>query len=377
MKFDLFQLERNQSLYENQVDYNLTESGIHPCSLRELLNDNEIDQLLNVSLGYGYTEGTPQLRQAISQWYPHASSENVLVTHGASEANLIATLSILSPGDELIFVIPNFMQLSGLAKSLGVLVKTVSLREEQGWRLDLEEVRQLLSPRTRMIAFSNPNNPTGKVFSQKIMKELAEISEKFNVYLLSDEIYRGAEIGEQETPTFYGLCEKVIVVSGTAKSLAQPGLRIGWLVAPSTLIHQAMERQDYTSIGTGILNQYIAEKILQPKMRKKLRSRTHQILNQNLATLDAWVSQYPELLRYEPPDAGGMVFVSHAFDMSSSELSKRLRERESVFVVSGEWFGLDHYIRIGIGSSSSYLKVALDRIGKFISAESTYREKTE
>lgn len=366
MKIDLFQLERNQSLYENQVEYNLSDSGVHPCTLRELLNDEEIEQLLNTSLGYGYTEGTPQLREAVSQWYPSANADNVLITHGASEANLIATASILSPGDELIFVIPNFMQIWGIARSLGVTVKTISLQEENGWQLDLDQLRSIITPQTKAIAFSNPNNPTGTVFSKETMEGLIAIATEANIYLLSDEIYRGAELNGEETPTFYGKYEKAIVVSGVAKSLAQPGLRIGWLVAEESLIHNAMSRQDYTTIGTGVLNQLIAEKILQSEMRRKLLARSHHILTQNLATMDTWVNQHADLMRYNLPQAGGMVFIRYSFAMNSSELSKQLRDKRSVFVVAGDWFGLDSYIRMFIGSTPSYLKEALQRIDKFL-----------
>lgn len=366
MKIDLFQLERNQSLFENEVEYNLSDSGVHPCTLRELLNDREIEQLLNTSLGYGYTEGTPQLRQAVSQWYPSANPDNVLITHGASEANLIATASILSPGDELIFVIPNFMQIWGLARSIGVTVKTISLQEEKGWQLDLDELRGLITPQTKAIAFSNPNNPTGTVFSQETMAGLIAIATEADLYLLSDEIYRGAELNGAETPTFYGIYQKAIVVSGVAKSLAQPGLRIGWLVAEESLIHNAMSRQDYTTIGTGVLNQLIAEKILQPEMRRKLLDRSHRILTQNLATMNTWVDRHSDLMNYNPPQAGGMAFIRYSLAMNSSELSKQLRDKQSVFVVAGDWFGLDNYIRIFIGANKNYLTEALSRIDRFL-----------
>ena len=365
MKIDLFQLERNQSLYENEVEYNLTESGVHSCTVRELLDQDDIKQLLDKSLGYGHTEGSPRLREAVSKWYTGASRDNVLITHGASEANLVAMLSILSAGDELIFVLPNFMQVWGIARAMGVVVKTVSLREESGWQLDLEEVKSLVTARTKAIAFSNPNNPTGQVFSQETMAGLVAIAQSAGLYLFSDEIYRGAELSGKETLTFYGMYEKVIVVSSTAKSLAQPGLRIGWLVGPVSIIQEAMQRQDYTTIGTSVLSQCVAEKILQPAIRQKLLERSHSILRQNLATIDQWIKHYP-LMSYQRPQAGGMVFINYGLEMTSSELSEQLRKEQSVFVVAGEWFGLDRYIRIGIGSPPGYLDAALQRFDKFL-----------
>lgn len=365
MKINLFELERNQSLYENTVEYNLTESGVHPYTLRELFSKAQIEQLLDISLGYGYTEGRPNLRQAISTWYPGATPDNVLVTHGASEANFLALWSLLSPGDELLFILPNFMQLSGIARSFGITVKTVALRQENNWQLDLDEVRQAITPRTKMIACTNPNNPTGTILSANLMDGLVAIAREADIYLLADEIYRGSELNGCETPTFYGSYEKVIITSSTSKSLAHAGLRLGWIIAAEAVIYDAMCQQDYTTIGTGILNQWIAEQIMQPAMRSKILSRSHKILNNNLVILDQWVEQHSNLLSYCPPQATGMAFIHYNFDLNSSEFSKRLREKQSVFVVAGDWFGLDHYIRVGIGSDSDYLSDALQRINVF------------
>ena len=141
MKLETFDLERIQSLWENTVKYNLTESGLHPYTITELFDADEINTLLNLRLGYGQTNGANELRAAVSTLYPPADLDNVLVTNGSSEANLIATLSLLESGDELLFMTPNYMQIWGLARALGVVTKPFHLRADLNWAPDLDELK--------------------------------------------------------------------------------------------------------------------------------------------------------------------------------------------------------------------------------------------
>lgn len=363
---ETFLLERNQTLYENQVEFNLTESGVHPYTLRELLDPEDVGRLLGTPLGYGYTEGLPALRAAIASWYPGANDRNVAITHGTSEANLISVLSLLSRGDILIFLVPNFMQISGLAHSLGIEVRHFVLRREDEWQPDPDLLSNVITGRTRMIAVVNPNNPTGQVLTRQSMERLLELAEEKDVLLLSDEIYRGAEIGIAETPTLYSDTGRVIVTSSLSKAFGLPGLRLGWLVAPENVVEEAMRRQDYTSVGTSIISQVVAEKVLQREMREHVLSRTRRILAENVEVLEAWMEQHSAFFSYQRPQAGGIVFVRYRMDIGSTELSRLIREEEGVFVVAGDWFGLDGHLRFGIGGTSSKLQEALVRISRFL-----------
>lgn len=367
MRIDTFLLERNQSLYENQVEINLTESGVHALSIRELLARDEIEELLNLSLGYGYTEGTPAARDAVAAWHPGAHRENVLLTTGTSEANLIALLSTVDPNDEVIVIVPNFMQVSGVARSFGAKVHAVPLVEEAGWRIDANALRQALSARTRMITLCNPNNPTGIVLGEDDRALLVEVAESVGAWLMVDEIYRGAELqGRAETRTFWGMSDRVIVTGGLAKSFAQAGLRIGWVIAPDAVISECMRRQDYTTIGTNAVGQYLCAKLLQKSRRQELFARNRRVLDDNFAVLKAWIESAPRGIRLTPPHAGGMAFASYPYQISSDEFSKRLREEQSVFVVAGEWFGLDGRVRIGFGGEQAKLREGLKRLGLFM-----------
>jgi len=363
MDIETFLLERNQSLFENEVEINLTESGVEALSIGELLSPAEREALCGLQLGYGYTEGSPELRAAIATWYPGAAADNVLVTTGAAEANFLTIWTLCQAGDEVVFVIPNFLQIQGVARAFGVRLRTVTLDSQRGWRLDTDALVAAVGPETRLIALCNPNNPTGAVLSAGDMDRVVEIAERAGAWLFVDEIYRGAEIGDRpETATFWGRYERAIVTASTSKSLAHPGLRLGWLVAPTDMLGDVLRRQDYVTIGTGPINQFVAACILRPDRRQELLKRSHEILARNVERVDDWVTRWNGRLSYVRPAAGGMAFVRYDFPINSTVLSRLIRERESVFVVAGDWFGLDGHLRIGIGGDTATLEEGLRRI---------------
>lgn len=367
MLIDTFTLERTQSLWENTVAYNLTESGLHPFTIRELLGEDEIAALLDLPLGYGHTEGEPELRAAIAALHPGASPEQVLVTTGSSEANLVTLLSLLDAGDEIVFVTPNFMQIHGLARALGANVRQVPLRLEQGrWRLDLDEVVAAIGPRTRLISLCNPNNPTGAVLSTEERLGLTEIANRHGITLHADEIYRGAELAGDETATLFGTSPDVVVTGGMAKAMALAGLRLGWLVAPEKLVHEAMRRQDYTTIGSNVLGQRLALHALQPVRRARIIARNRTLLHRNLDRLASWIEARASVFAWVPPAAGAMAFLRYDLPISSDDLSRELRETQSVFVVAGSWFGMENHLRLGIGVDPGHFAAALDHIDLFL-----------
>lgn len=366
MDIEEFKLERIQSLWENLVEFNLTESGIHPYTLRELLEPEEIEDLLDTRLGYGWTNGAVELREAIGRLYANAGRDNVLVTNGSAEANFLTIWSLLGAGDELVLMLPNYMQIWGLARALGVDVRPLYLREEAGWAPDLEELGRLITPKTKMISVCNPNNPTGALLTRQAMETIVGLADERGIYLHADEIYRGSELNGQEGPSFADLYERAIVTSGLSKSMALPGLRIGWMVGPQNVIANAWHRHDYTTITTAIASERVATIAVRPERRAAILKRSREMLNHNLAMLEAWLAEHPGVFSLVPPQAGGMAFIRYTFGMNSTEFATRLRDEKSVFVIAGDCFGLDGYIRIGIGAESDYLRAGLRRIGDFV-----------
>lgn len=367
MDIEEFKLERIQSLWENEVEVNLTESGVHPFTLRELLTPDELDAVLDLRLTYGWTHGAPTLRDAIRHYYPGASRDHVLVTCGSAEANFLAMWTLLEAGDEIALMLPNYMQIWGLARSLGVTVRPFHLRPKGGrWGLDLEELEAAVTTKTKAIVVCNPNNPTGATLSESEMDTIVKLGERSGAWIYADEVYKGVELDGVERPSFYGRAERVAVASGLSKALAHPGLRVGWLVGPPDLIAAAWHRNDYTTITTSVLSEKVAESILQPTTRQRILDRNRNMLRRNLGLLMDWIAQRPNRFQLIPPQAGGMAFLSYTYNINSTELSNRLREERSVFVLPGDVYGMDGHLRLGIGEQAEVLSRGLDALGDFV-----------
>ncbi|MGH7489013.1 MAG: aminotransferase class I/II-fold pyridoxal phosphate-dependent enzyme, partial [bacterium] len=262
-------MERLQSTYEHQVDFNLSESGVQPLTLGELIEDPAAQAaLLTESLRYTQTNGTVPLREAIAASYPGATADHVLVTNGGAEANYLAMWNLVEPGDEVVMMVPNFMQSWGLARAFGAVVRQWPLvgptSGARRWRIDLEALERLVSARTKLIVMCNPNNPTGARFESDDLDRIAAIAERHGSWLVSDEIYRGAERDGRETPTIWGQSARVIVTSGLSKAYGLPGLRIGWMAGPPARIASLWSYHDYTTIAPGALSDALARHAFEP-----------------------------------------------------------------------------------------------------------------
>ena len=364
MKFPSFDLERIQSIYENSVEINLTESGIEPLSLKELMNPKELEELLNLPLGYGYTQGTPLLRQRISNLYEGVDENNILVTSGSSEAIFLSALLTVSKDDRVVMMTPNYLSFNGVAEALGAEVDYVPLLKKEKWEWDLDCLDEAVSDKTKVISVCNPNNPTGSVLNLEQMLKIVEIAGRVGAYLLVDEVYIGSELGSNLTKSFLGMYEKTIVTSGLSKSYAHPGLRIGWIISGKRFVEEAWAIKDYTTIASSSLSQHIATKVLEPETITKLRSRTKVLLNKNLETFSKWILPYSNHLSFLKPEAGGFAFVEYDMDINSTDLVHDLRKNEGVFIVPGDSFGIDKYFRIGLGHESIGFSKGLDLLSE-------------
>jgi aspartate/methionine/tyrosine aminotransferase len=357
-------MERMQSTWENQVEINLSESGVHPLTLGELLDEEgERACLLDVALGYPQTNGTVPLRSAVASLYAGATADHVHVTNGGSEANFCCTWSLLEPGDEVVMMAPNYMQTWGLARAFAGAVREWPLRERDGrWRPDLDELRSLLTPRTRLLLICNPNNPTGACFDQSILDAICREAERHGTWVLSDEIYRGAELAGRETPSIWGRYERAIVTSGLSKAYGLPGLRIGWVVGPPSFVANTWAYHDYISIAPGAVNDRLAAIALSPAKRARILRRTRGILNANLPALTSWLSERGDLFSFVPPEAGAIVYARYRRPINSTALTTRLRVEKGVLIVPGDHFGMDGYLRIGFGGPAHELFEGLSRL---------------
>ena len=368
MRLEPFAMERLQSTWENRVAWNLSESGVHPLRLEDLA-DTQDDRLalFGQTLGYTQTNGTVELRQTIAGMYPGATADHIQVTNGGAEANCIVLCHLIEPGDDVIVMVPNYMQAPGLARGLGANVRPWPLAggEAEGrWRPDLDVLESMVTPRTRAILICNPNNPTGACFTSGEIDAICRIAGRVGAWILSDEIYRGAELEGGETPTAWGRYERVLVTSGLSKAYGLPGLRIGWVVGPPATIEALWGVHDYTTIAPGALSDRLARIALAPGRRERLLARTRGMIRANYPLVRKWIERRAPALSHVPPQAGAIVFMRYTYRINSTALTDRLREEQSVLVVPGDHFNMDGYLRIGFGSDPAHLVSSLDRVGE-------------
>ena len=372
MKLDLFAMERMQSTYENEVEFNLSESGVYPLSVRELLDDPaEWDGVLDQPLVYTQSNGTRELRQRIAALYPGATPDHVQVTNGGSEANYVVTWRLVEPGDEVVLMVPNYMQTWGVARAFGAEVREWRLRPAHTstrWAPDIDDLGRLVNAKTRLIIICTPNNPTGARIDEGDLDQICRIAGQHGAWILSDEIYRGAERDGQESPSVWGRYERAIVTSGLSKAYGLPGLRIGWVVGPPDFTASTWAYHDYTTIAPGAISDRLARAALAPERRQRLLGRTRRIVRDNLPVLEEWLSSQRGAFTWIRPDAGAICYARYHYEINSLELANRLRVEKSVLVVPGDHFGMDRYIRFGYGERTDYLKAGLARIGELLAS---------
>jgi aspartate/methionine/tyrosine aminotransferase len=366
--FQPFELERMMSKWENFVEYNLTESGVHPLTVAELIGGPAgYEDLMATELNYPQTNGILELRQNISALYPGATPDNVLVTVGCAEANFITVQALLSPGDELVIMLPNYMQIWGIAQNYGMSVKPFHLDEARQWAPDLAELDDVVSDKTRLIAVCNPNNPTGYILTEDEMEAIVAAANRVGAWLLADEVYSGTEQHtDRQTPSFWGRYDKVLAMNSLSKAYGLPGLRVGWVVAPAETIDTIWARHEYTTITVTALANKLAALALSPEVRPRLVQRARAYARRGFSILDDWLKSHGELFSVVPPQAAAIAFVRYNMYVNSTKLVNHLRSDQSVLLVPGDHFGLDHHLRFSFGPPPDYLQAALDRIDSFI-----------
>jgi aspartate/methionine/tyrosine aminotransferase len=370
MKLEPFAMERMQSTYENEVEFNLSESGVYPLSVRELLADpHDWDGVLDQPLVYTQSNGTRELRARIAALYRGATIDHIEVTNGGSEANYIVTWKLVEPGDEVVLMVPNYMQTWGLSRAFGGTVREWKLRPDgtaKRWVADVGDLKRLVTSKTRLIIICTPNNPTGARLTETELDDICRVAGQHGAWILSDEIYRGAERDGRESPSIWSRYERVVVTSGLSKAYGLPGLRIGWIVGPPDFTAATWAYHDYTTIAPGALSDRLARAALAPERRQRLLGRTRTIVRDNFPVLERWLSSQPGAFTWIPPEAGAICYAQYHYDMNSLELATRLRTEKSVLIVPGDHFGMDRYIRFGYGERPEYLRAGLARVAELL-----------
>jgi aspartate/methionine/tyrosine aminotransferase len=369
--FQPFAMERYMSAHEQQVDFNLSESGVQPMLLRELLDlkPGSFDHILGTDLNYPHANGIPELRQNIAAMYPEASPENVLVTVGAIEGNYNTIRTLLNAGDEIVIMLPNYMQIWGIARNHGLKIKTFKLREDQQWAPDLDQLEEAVGRDTKLIAICNPSNPTGHILTENEMQGIIRIAEPVGAWILADEVYSGVEqYTDQQTPSFYGLYDRVLAVGSMSKAYGLPGLRTGWVVCQDReIINGIWSRHEYNTISAGMMANHLAAIALSEEVRPAILKRARSYVRKGFKILSNWMEEQKLRMTCVPPQAAAIAWVKYEHDINSTDLAMKLVHADpSVLIVPGDHFGIDQYLRISFGLEETYLNQGLRAINRVL-----------
>jgi len=368
VRIEPFQLERWMTKYEVNVTWDIAESGIYPMSIREILDllpaeerESELARLLDLRLGYSEACGSAELRGLISATYANTSPDEILVTTGAIEANFLLFNELLSAGDKVVVVSPAYQQLHGVAKAIGCEVALWTLRDEGGFRFDLNDLRALATPGTRMIVVNTPHNPTGAMLSEEQLREIYALAEDLDAWVLSDEAYRWLDLPGSSplAPPMRNLGPRAISTGTFSKPFGLPGLRIGWIAAPEDVVRRCWGLRDYISLSPGKLNDALA--VLAFRHRDQIVERTRRIVAENLPFAEGWFAENAELVSWTPPKGGILALMKYQLDLPSLELANRLAEDYSVMLAPGSAFGYEGYLRIGVGNTPALFAEGLDQ----------------
>ena len=358
MRIEPFELERWMTTYEVNVTWDIAESGIFPMSTREILDllppnerEAEMERLLDLRLGYSEACGSKELRGLIAATYEDTSPDEILITTGAIEANFLLFNELLAAGDRVVIVDPAYQQLHSIAKAIGCDVAPWKLRHDDGFRFDLDELRALATPGTRMIVINTPHNPTGAMLSEQQLGEIYALAEELDAWVLSDEAYRWLDLPGSPplAPPLRNLGPRAISTGTFSKPFGLPGLRIGWIAAPADVVQRCWGLRDYISLSPGKLNDALA--VLAFRHRDQITERTREIVAENLPFAERWFAENADLVSWTPPRGGILALMKYELDLPSLALANRLAEEYSVMLAPGSAFGYEGYLRIGVGNT--------------------------
>ena len=368
VNFEPFELEYFQSRFERTVEYNLADSSVRCANTSDLLAGEDPGAIIDLPLYYPEVNGTGILRERIAALYTNAGPSDVLVTVGAAQANWIIASTLLEPGDEVIVISPGYRQIRGLAKNAGCRVHEVHLRPENGWRLDFDELETAAGPRTKLISIVNPNNPTGTLLSSQEMQRIVNICAKSGAWLHADEVYRGTELSLPETPSFWGMYDRVVCVNSLSKAYGLAGLRIGWAVASPHMIEELWRRHEYAVIAASGPSMGLAEIALRSDKRQMLLNRQKQLSREGHRILRDWVRSENSVFSVADAVATSIAFVRCHLEIGSVVLADHIRTKASVLVAPGAYLGTEHHLRITVGYEPERINAALSRISSAIAA---------
>ena len=366
MRIAPFRIERYFAKHEFSAPYLLCSSDCESMELGNLLalEPGAREQFHSLWLGYTDSRGDTQLREAIARLYEQISADQVLVHAGAEEAIFNFMNVVLDPGDHVIVHAPYYQSLGEVARSIGAEVCEWRGDSECAWELDLDDLEELLTARTRVVVVNFPHNPTGFLPAPEFIRELSALSDRHGFIIFSDEVYRGLELDRGDRlPAFADVNERAVSLGVMSKTYGLAGLRIGWLATRDDgLSREFAAFKDYTTICNSAPSEFLAALAL--RQAETLVERNLRIIRDNLDRLDPFFHSHRELFAWYRPRAGSIAFPT-LLGGKVDEFCGDLLEKAGVLLLPGTLYGEGfNSFRIGFGRKN--LPEALDKFEEYL-----------
>ena len=368
MKIKEFKLEEYFAKYEFTVKYLLCSSDCESFSVNELLTleENSLDELKKIRLGYTESLGNPILRDEISKLYNIINSKNdVIVFSGAEEGIFIFMNVLLNKGDHIIVQFPAYQSLFEVANAIGCEVTKWMMTDEKNWELDLDFLESNIRNNTKCIVINFPHNPTGYLISKGNYNKIINIAKENDIYIFSDEVYRFLEYDDNDRlPPMCDLYEKGISLGVMSKSLGLAGLRIGWITSKNhSLLKRIASFKNYTTICNSALSEFFA--ILALRNKNLILKRNLKIIQDNLKILEKFFEKYNFLFKWIKPKAGSIAFPRILINKSVDDFCLDLLRKKSVLLMPSSNYNYgDKHFRIGFGRKN--MMEALHKMEEYI-----------
>lgn len=338
-----------------------------PPRLKEFLAD--LDPELSLDWSGESSLGLPALRSRVldQAGLSHLSPDAVLITAGTAEANYLLFRQLVSSGDEIITEAPGWPQVGNIAKSIGAHLVEVPRDEGIGWHLDPDSIARAVTPRTRMIFLTNPNNPTGRLIPEADLRTLAALADQHGIWLVVDEVYAGLEWTGPRLPSIAGLTPFGITTGSVSKALGLQGLRTGWMICQNPqVIRDAMILRENASEIMNTLGEHIAEVALRPDRLAAALTRSRGEGQATLDLLDRFVGGQPRLSWHRPQ--AGLIGLARVTGTDGESLARSLLAPPwRTFLLPGSAYDLPQHIRLGVGGGpETRLEEGLSRLSEYL-----------
>jgi aspartate/methionine/tyrosine aminotransferase len=364
MQLKPFLLDMWLDTYEHGIEFNLAASTGPSWTLNEILslgNDEERERFLNHKVVYSRPAGADDLRSAIAEMHG-VSADAVQVVTGASEALLILMWLAAEPGANVILPQPGFTTFSALPESLQLETRYYAIRKENGFRIDVEEIKKLANRNTKLILVNSPHNPSGATISDAELDSLHEFTSSRGIQLVSDEVYH---------PIFHGQPTKsaarlahATVIHDFSKAFPLSGIRTGWMIE-----HDPKRQKDYWntrayfSITNNTAGEFLAE--LAMRHRDAVLGRTQKVASENLRHLGSFMSEHQETIGWISPRGGMTAFPWLTSGENSRAFCQAAAER-GVLLAPGDCFDAPPHFRLSFAAIADKFPDALGRLGELI-----------